>query len=601
MGLTDLYYRAFRAFRQHTLEEADSRRLRKAIAHAQHKQDSLVAIKYDCTIEPDWIENIEAGLVYVEKAIREDRQFIRTEGEVIPIEKVKRVSKASVEHLSKHSNLITRLPKDKQEDLTPEKLYVVEKLNDYLVYENRFLYLLLCHLKDFIQMRLDVIKDKATSYQTHVTMQKELDKDQRHLRYELHYDDVYKNDPLLVERYQHIPLVDRVETIFATVVAYMNMPLMKEVGKAPLISLPVVKTNVLRMNPNFKEALKLYEYISAYRKDGYTIQEIKKTFNPFDPAMADEMAETVQLTANIAYIVGNDLREELAYRLDIKQRALQKSQSEAFKEELNRLKKRILELNEDPTEYMLKLEKRNIELERNGIELAQEKERNDVLKEQIEKLNDEKRSFENTIHKLDQALVDKDQEMTAQHTQHLEAMAAAETAHNQALSDLQDAHEEAIQTINENHEAEKEALLALHEEAIEALNLSHQEATTALEVKILHLNDKVGNLDSEIEQITASTASAKDAFEQTIQSLEARLERLDEEKRFAQAQYKALQQQQGLLEEQDDYLSKKRFRQLELEMNAYKKLFKEQWRKAKSQIREKVKEETYTKNNQQSD
>ena len=55
-------------------------------------------------------------------------------------EKVKNVSKDSVAHLARHSNLITRY--EEGEDIIPDRLYTVERLSDYAVYENRFLYML---------------------------------------------------------------------------------------------------------------------------------------------------------------------------------------------------------------------------------------------------------------------------------------------------------------------------------------------------------------------------------------------------------------------------------------------------------------------------
>ena len=151
MKLLDLYFKAFHMFRSQTKDDENSVKLRNAIVHANHPNQVFSTLKYVCTIDEDWVKNIEEGLVYVEKAIREDRQFIRTEGEVVQIEKVKKVSKASIEHLSRHSNFITRVPKDNPNDVIPDKLYIVEKLSDYLVYENRFLFLLLSrHPEDSI-------------------------------------------------------------------------------------------------------------------------------------------------------------------------------------------------------------------------------------------------------------------------------------------------------------------------------------------------------------------------------------------------------------------------------------------------------------------
>lgn len=95
-------------------------------------------------------------ITFIEKAIAEERQFIRTDGEIVPIEKIKRISRSSVEHLAKHSEYITHTPKDG--NIIPDKLFMSEKLSDYAVYENRFLYLLLDYLEKFISLRLNDIE-----------------------------------------------------------------------------------------------------------------------------------------------------------------------------------------------------------------------------------------------------------------------------------------------------------------------------------------------------------------------------------------------------------------------------------------------------------
>ena len=132
-------YRAFIDYRKVTATDSDLKRERKSYKLIDKELEFFEAIKIDCTIDEDWVEAIEKGLVHVDKAIREDRQFIRSNGEVIDIEKVKNISKDSVEHLARHSTLITRY--DEGEDIIPDRLYTVERLSDYAVYENKFLYM----------------------------------------------------------------------------------------------------------------------------------------------------------------------------------------------------------------------------------------------------------------------------------------------------------------------------------------------------------------------------------------------------------------------------------------------------------------------------
>ena len=95
MDINDIYYRALSEYRNVTAKERRLEKRRKAIAAAGGDRIEIVTV--NCIIEEDWIEAIEKGLVHVEKAINEERQFIRSNGEVVPIEKVKNVSKDSVE------------------------------------------------------------------------------------------------------------------------------------------------------------------------------------------------------------------------------------------------------------------------------------------------------------------------------------------------------------------------------------------------------------------------------------------------------------------------------------------------------------------------
>ena len=158
----NIIYRAYKKYREITNDNSCQREIRSI---AKPSEGDVLEIKrYKCIIEEDWIDEIEKGLVFVEKALAEERQFITAEGNTVPIEKVKKVSRESVVHLAKHSNLITHLPDDESKPVVPDSLYMVEKLSDYTVYENRFLYMLLVQLKEFVSMRHDKISKLRKRY-----------------------------------------------------------------------------------------------------------------------------------------------------------------------------------------------------------------------------------------------------------------------------------------------------------------------------------------------------------------------------------------------------------------------------------------------------
>ncbi|MDE7257204.1 MAG: DUF2357 domain-containing protein, partial [Clostridia bacterium] len=84
MDNLDFYYRAFKEYRKETAKSGICEKERRAIAETDTEQDKLQSTKYIVTVEEDWIKAIEDGLKFVEQAVAEERQFIRTNGEVVP-------------------------------------------------------------------------------------------------------------------------------------------------------------------------------------------------------------------------------------------------------------------------------------------------------------------------------------------------------------------------------------------------------------------------------------------------------------------------------------------------------------------------------------
>ena len=113
MNKIDVYYRAFKSYRKETKERKDCLTDLSLIKEAQAKNDILEATKYLCIVDEEWVQRIEVGLTFVEKALAEERQFIRSDGEIVPIEKVK---KESIESLPIILNAIEEIKKYKNEE-----------------------------------------------------------------------------------------------------------------------------------------------------------------------------------------------------------------------------------------------------------------------------------------------------------------------------------------------------------------------------------------------------------------------------------------------------------------------------------------------------
>ena len=609
MNELDVYYRALLEYRKQTAESAKCSSLKTAIARSSIDEDKITVKTATCTIEEDWVLAIEEGLVHIEKAIRMERQFIRSNGEVVPIEKVKHVSKESVEHLAKHSNLITRY--NENEDIVPDKLYTVERLSDYAVYENRFLYMLLCYLRDFVTIRYNEILDLTNKYDATIDFNKKISNGKQTMSYTLSMHDTRRDDEYLKANNPAKAIIDRIDLILKTILAYLATPLMEEVSKTPMLKPPITKTNVLKMNNSFKGAMALYEFIVSYDKKGYTVEIHEKVIAPFRDELADEMAEAGGIVAFLAYEWGLGLKADLkeAYRRDEERRTAAEIERRA--ERITAMKRRLKNNGVSMEEYIIVLEKQLKALENESKRaemLADEVVRlKTVEKEQlslIASLNEEIVVLKNTIIEERQRHF---QEMEALKKEHEEAMHALIVKHEQEIATLIEQYTNEIAMLNEQHANEIAMLKEQHAEEIFQLKSTHEEMLHALkeqhEASMADLKERMRQSEEtyklqikELQEKAATDISAlkavhtekENALQRVIDTANANLEKAHTEydqllksKRITEARIKAI----GGVER--DFTDKDSFDELENEYNAFRQLYKEQWAKAKHTIRKK--------------
>ncbi len=527
MTQTDLLYRALKEYRKLTLSHRESTLRREAIAKANAENDRFSVTRVHCSVEEDWVEAIEEGLPFIGKAIGEERQFILSQGETEQIEKVKHVSKESVAHLARHSNYITRAEEGK--DIVPDRLYTVERLNDYTVYENRFLYLVLCNLRDFVTVRRDRILELANTYSGELKFDKVVNYNKERLVYRMTLSEERKDDKYLLEHNPAGALLERIELILRAVYYYLRTPLMLEVAKTDKLKPPITKTNVLRMDKNFKEVVKLYEFLVAYRKDGYTVEREVQEFSPLREPIADEFAETVMLASFLAYEHGLGIEDYLLGEYEKEEERRRLEEAERQRERIRALKKRIA-ANGGAEEYMLLLEQRNKALEADSEELK-------LRRAEVEKLNGEIASLHQTIegHRIE--------------------MEKLNERHGAELAELN----ARIGAIAKEKDAEREAHRLAMREAEDSF---YREMAARDEAARTAMRGKEGELAECRKQLTGE----------------------EERRRLAEGRLNAMRFEQGLPAE-GDLTSEEGFGELEHQYAVFQAFFRGQWRKARRRIR----------------
>lgn len=385
MRPVDYYYRAFEEYKTRALSDrhiTDFLRQIRSMSSGRKAKLSIEQVR--CEIDEDWVLEIENNLKYIEKAISQERQFIRTNGEVVLIEKTKSISKESISHLAKHASLIKEVDEETNQ-VKPEKIYTVEKLSDFAVYENKFLYFVLVYLKDFVNEKYNKIIQNSEKYFTVLELKSVFKSKARNVKYDINIEDENMSS---FKDGKNAKTIQRIEDLLSAILKLLSLPLMVEVSKVPMIKPPITKTNVLKMETNFKYTLALYEYIATYSKPGFSVIRENNEKVLTDSAEED-FNNTVLLQLFLMQMYSTDIKDDLEEALKEQIMQEEAKKNAEVKEKLDAIKAKAKLTAKDIDEYLLLQNERIEQLESAEITLKTARDTIQALNNKILALQDD--------------------------------------------------------------------------------------------------------------------------------------------------------------------------------------------------------------------
>lgn len=233
---------------------------------------SLFNRYFEKKIDLTWVEEIEACIIPLDNIIRVPRKFIVQEEEIVPIERAKKITAESVRHLAQHTNMIAKVEGD---DVTPNEILNVFREESFEVYENRFVYTLMQNLIRFIDVRYDVLFNLSDDENmASLKMENETKRGNEKIIYKLEIstqsggNDLEDNATIDGENASAFQRIERIKKIINE---YAHSGFMKELQGCVLVRPPIMRTNAIQKNPNFRACLKLWQFIQSYRDVGYEI------------------------------------------------------------------------------------------------------------------------------------------------------------------------------------------------------------------------------------------------------------------------------------------------------------------------------------------
>lgn len=451
------YYRSYKYMQDMLKSDFTHNYIEEALKDGDEGKDSIFGKTNEKVIDMDWVIAIEETLPYIQKAIEEQRRFIKQAENVVRIKKAK-------------------------------KILTVEREEGFAIYENRVLLTLIHKALMFVDDKYSKMKDVPNDSYNNITMNRHLELNQQKLDFSVNYvneDHESLAEDLDVEDIESLSDFDRIRRIRQGLNECLATPLMKEIAKEPQVKPPLTQTNLLKENPNFKKAVELWSFLDTYKKQGFEL--VSEEYNG---KMTDENKEDVYLamefqhfmmsiTTNPAlrkmlqekYEEENALAKEEADRPEKVKEMVLDAQTEAVrKEEIEKLTAEITELKQKIAEQKQKIEEQaNIIKTQEGKIAALENERESHAK-QVEQMNADfaektRIAEENFANRLSAKQKEFDD---------------AQTAHNEYVTKLNTDNANKIAELNTNHSNEVAQLKSDYENRIDTINKENATATANL-------------------------------------------------------------------------------------------------------------------------
>lgn len=226
------------------------------------------------SIDEEWVRAVEAAMPSLHYVITHPRKFIEEEREVVNVAMARNITTESIRHLLQHSNLIDEYKEDGT--VIPNRILNVFKEESLNIYENRFICTLVAELQYFVNKRFNMIfeasKDEVGTF---FELQSRVD----------NYTEVveYNLSVKIKEKQTDVNNETENQNIFARIIKIhqqINMLAATEfiglMRRYPAVSHPIVKTNAIGKNKDYKACDKLWNFIHSYSRVGYKVNIVKQ-------------------------------------------------------------------------------------------------------------------------------------------------------------------------------------------------------------------------------------------------------------------------------------------------------------------------------------
>ena len=225
-------------------------------------------------IDETWVDAIVDAYPSLQHLVLHPRKFIEEQKEVVNVALARNISTDSLRHLLTHSNYIDDYRKDGT--VIPNKILNTFKEESLNTYENRFICTLILEIQRFVNKRFDAIFEaRKDELGINLEVASTVDNYTETIDYQLNIKIRDKQTDVECET-ENADVYGRIIQLHRDINTLVNTEFVNIVKRYPAATHPIVKTNAIAKNKDYKKCYELWNFIYSYNQVGYKIDLLQQ-------------------------------------------------------------------------------------------------------------------------------------------------------------------------------------------------------------------------------------------------------------------------------------------------------------------------------------
>ncbi len=249
--------------------------------------------------DDSWMTSVEEAIPVIDRITRSPRENLKKVQQVVPVERAKRIDQDTIRHLAAHSENIKSI--NRRGEVIPSKVMTTYNESDFGTYENRFIKTLVDKLYIFIEKRYDLIVKKLhTEYVNFLNIKSQAEWNNANIEFDVTLKINQNLSEDEVDR-KNQELFDRMTHIRTNITNFKMSNFMNDMKQFPPVSPPIMKTNIIIKNSDFRTCYDLWLLMDSIDQIGFDIDVYERDIQFNDKYLDQLYTSLMVLYSTLAY------------------------------------------------------------------------------------------------------------------------------------------------------------------------------------------------------------------------------------------------------------------------------------------------------------